>query len=181
MSTLVSRKESYDNNLDLYETPRKITEMLLDKLELSKDIKILEPANGMGAISNVLKERGYYCDTSDLREGVDFLKTVGQENYDMIITNPPYKFAQEFVEKSFEHIKEGGQVIMLLRLSFLEGKGRYNFFKTKGLKKLLISSGRITMFPFGQEIPKNKGTLAYAWYIWEKGYTNAPTLDWFNN
>ena len=179
--TLVGRKENYENNLDLYETPTKITEMILNRLDLKDDALILEPANGMGAISNVIKSYGYRCDVSDIREGIDFLKTTGKQNYDAIITNPPYRLAKEFREKSLEHVKEKGQIVMLLRLSFLEGKNRYNFFRDSGLKKVIVSSGRITMFPFGKEEPKNKGTLAYAWYVWEKGYRGEPTLEWFNN
>lgn len=180
MSTLVSRKEKYETALDLYETPKSITEKLLGILDLKEGSRVLEPANGKGAISNVIKSWGYQCDTSDIVEGVDFLKVKENPIYDYVITNPPYKYAKEFVEKALTQVKEKGQVVMLLRLSFLEGKGRYHFFRDSGLKNVIISSGRITMYPFGQEEPKNKGTLAYAWYIWEKGYKGEPTISWFN-
>ena len=179
--TLVSRKEKYETNLDLYETPVNITKMLLDMLNLDKNSFVLEPANGMGAISNVILNYGHKCDILDIRDGVDFLKIKDSPVYDAIITNPPYKFAKEFVEKALLQVKDNGKVAMLLRLSFLEGKSRYHFFRSSGLKTVLVSSGRITMYPFGQEAPKNKGTLAYAWYIWEKGYYGEPKIQWFNN
>ena len=179
--TLVSRKERYETNLDLYETPSEVTEKLLTRLDLDEDSLVLEPANGMGAISNIIKKWGYKCDTFDIREGVDFLAIKNNPKYDAVITNPPYRFAREFVEKALLQVKDGGKVIMLLRLSFLEGKSRYHFFRDTGLKTVIISCGRITMFPFGQEIPKNKGTLAYAWYIWEKGFKGEPKIEWFNN
>ena len=180
-NTLVSRKEKYESNLDLYETPSEITNKLLTRLDLDDKSLILEPANGMGAISNVIKEWGYKCSTLDIREGIDFLTIEDNPIYDAVITNPPYKFAKEFVEKSLLQVKDGGKVAMLLRLSFLEGKGRYHFFRDSGLKTVMVSCGRITMFPFGQEVPKNKGTLAYAWYIWEKGFNGEPNLEWSNN
>ena len=31
---------------------------------------------------------------------------------------------------------------------------------------------------WGVEKPKNSGTIAYAWYVWEKGYTGKPQIDW---
>lgn len=181
MSTLVARKKSYEeSNKDLYQTPKNITEFILNRLDINEEDMILEPANGLGAISDVIKDYGYSCDTSDIREGVDFLKTEGKSNYDWIITNPPYKYAQEFVEKSLEHLKNGGKVVMLLRLSFLESSKRYHFFRDSGLKTVFVSSKRITMYPFGEDAPKNSGTLAYAWFMWEKGYKQEPTIEWFN-
>ena len=48
-----------------------------------------------------------------------------------IITNPPYKYAKEFVEKSLELIREGGKVAMLLKLTFLEGQKRQVFQLTQ--------------------------------------------------
>ena len=181
-SILVSRKVSYEqSNADLYETPLKITEMILNRLEINANALFYEPANGKGAISNVIKDYGYKCDTSDIMDGVDFLTTNGVKKYDIIITNPPYKYAKEFVEKSFSHVKDGGKVVMLLRLSFLESAKRYNFFRDSGLKEIHISSKRITMYPANGNVPKNSGTVAYAWYVWEKGYDGRPEMYWFNN
>ncbi len=182
MSPLVARKISYSqSDADLYETPTKITEMILNRVELKKDANILEPANGNGAISNVVKDYGYRCDTSDISDGVDFLKTEGHSQYDMVITNPPYKHAQEFVEKALKHVKVGGIVVMLLRLSFLESAKRYHFFRDSGLKEIHVSSKRITMYPANGNVPKNSGTVAYAWFVWERGYIDYPTTHWFNN
>ena len=182
MGTLVARKKSYeDTSKDLYQTPSKITEFLLNRLDIEEGSRVLEPANGLGAISDVVKAYGIECDTSDIRDGVDFLTTNGNGSYDYIITNPPYKYAQEFVEKSMEHIKVGGKVAMLLRLSFLESAKRYHFFRDTGLKTVYVSSKRITMFPYGEDEPKNSGTLAYAWFVWEKGNTESSTIEWFNN
>lgn len=179
--TLVSRKVSYeDSNKDLYETPIEITEMLLNRLDLESNAFVLEPANGLGAISRVIKSYGYKCKIADIRDGEDFFDMVDSPQFDAVITNPPYKYAQEFIEKALRQVKVNGKVAMLLRLSFLESKGRYHFFRDSGLKTVYISCKRITMFPFGEEKPKNKGTLAYAWFVWEKGYRGSPEIEWFN-
>jgi len=57
--------------------------------------------------STDLVDRGY-------GEGnVDFLACTEQFDGD-IITNPPYKFAKEFVEKGLELVPEGRRVFMFL-------------------------------------------------------------------
>ena len=47
-----------------------------------------------------------------------------------IVTNPPYKYAQEFVEKALSIIPEGKKVAMFLKLTFLEGKARRALFRS---------------------------------------------------
>jgi hypothetical protein len=41
-----------------------------------------------------------------------------------------------------------------------------------------VFSKRPTLYPANWPIPKNKGTISYAWYIWEKWYTWKPAIDW---
>jgi len=45
-----------------------------------------------------------------------------------IITNPPYRYALNFVQKALESVRIGGKVAMFLKLQFLEGKERRKFF-----------------------------------------------------
>ena len=44
---------------DFYKTHFSLTEQILEKLYFNKDIKILEPACGDGAIIKVLKKKDY--------------------------------------------------------------------------------------------------------------------------
>jgi len=179
---LVARKVTYEqSDADLYETPSEITKMILDRLVLHKKVKFYEPAFGLGAISNVVKSYGFKCKESDINDGVDFLQTKGKQKYNVVITNPPYKYAQEFIIKSFEHIKDDGLVVMLLRLSFLESAKRYDFFKNSGIFEIHVSCKRITMHPANRPKPKNSGTVAYAWFVFKKGYKGEPVLKWFND
>ena len=87
----------------------------------------------------VLKEMfDVNTDTIDIRADSlaeikgDFLKMEhnGKEKYayDVVITNPPFNLAREIIEKSFEYVKEGGYVVMLLRLNFFGSKGRKLFW-----------------------------------------------------
>ena len=44
------------------------------------------------------------------------------------MTNPPFRYALEFVHKALELIPDGRKVVMFLRIQFLEGKARRKLF-----------------------------------------------------
>lgn len=115
---------------DFYATEPKAVEMLMELETFSG--RVWEPACGAGHISEVLKAHGYEVRSSDLvdrgyGEEMDFLTTTLPWDGD-IITNPPYKYAQEFVEHALELIPDGRKVAMFLKLQFLEGKARRPLF-----------------------------------------------------
>lgn len=166
---------------DYYATDPKMVEALL-KVE-TFDKYIWEPACGEGHIAKVLEAHGYDVSSSDLiyrgygdAEPYDFLKH-NDYLYDMdIITNPPYKYALEFVEKALASISEGHKVAMLLKLQFLEGQKRRRLFDKNPPQTVYIFSER-------QECAKNgeftgKSAVAYAWFIWRKGYYGPTYLKW---
>lgn len=103
---------------DFYATNPKAVQMLFDsfkEINLSKT-KTLEPSVGQGHIVNTLKNLGVSdIDCIDIvNRGVpnvivsDYLTCRLKNVYDLIITNPPFSLAQEFIEKSFTHIVRGG-------------------------------------------------------------------------
>ena len=118
---------------DYYATEPKATEWLC-KLERFKG-PILEPSCGEGHMAKVLMAQGYEVEARDLvdrgyGEVADFLAIDNLEWDGNIVTNPPYKFAQEFVEKALSIIPEGKKVAMFLKLTFLEGKARRSLFRS---------------------------------------------------
>ncbi|MGG0308284.1 NAD(P)-dependent oxidoreductase [Priestia megaterium] len=165
---------------DFYATPVYATEALLSKEKFTGEI--WECAAGDGAISKVLEQHGYDVYSSDLVdrgyegcEVFDFLEYDGKKR-DNIVTNPPFKLAKEFVLKSLEYTD--GKVCMLLKLNFLESVNRYDFFKNTPLKKVYVFSKRITFYEPDSTKKGKSGVLAYAWYVWEKGYDGEPIIDW---
>ena len=126
-------KEIREEN-DFYATDPLAMELLLKEEEFNKDI--WECACGQLHLSKVLEEHGYTVRNSDLVQRVDNVEQLdflSEENktkwHGDIITNPPFKFAQEFVEKSLELIEDGNKIAFFLRLQFLEGKRRKELFK----------------------------------------------------
>ena len=92
----------------------------------------------------------------------DFIHSEIKNKYDIIIGNPPYSLAIEFVKKSLELLNDDGILIFLLRTAFLESKARYKFWQENPLTGLLTLSKRPSF--------TGKGTDAtsYSWFIWDK-------------
>ena len=174
-----------DDN-DFYATEPKALELLLDIEEF--DPYIWECACGKGHLSDVLKKRGYIVKSTDLIDrgygegGIDFLQYNERHNGD-IITNPPYKYAQQFVEHALEIIPGGQRVAMFLKLTFLESKNRREMFKRYPPEFIYVSSSRLQCAKGGDfEMYKQSGStaVAYGWFIWRKGFTGEPRVRWFN-
>ena len=117
---------------DYYATDPKAAELLCSLESFSPNI--WECACGEGHIAEVFKNKGYKVVASDLIDrgygtsGVDFLKWDMPFDGD-IITNPPYKYAKEFVEHALSLIPDGRKVAMFLKVQFLEGKARRKMFE----------------------------------------------------
>lgn len=111
------------------------------------------------------------------RGGVDFLQVTECFEGD-IITNPPYKYATEFIFKALDLIPEGRKVFMFLKLQFLESKSRKALFDTGQLKTVYVSRSRIRCGKNGEFT--GSSAVAYAWYEFEKGYKGNPTIKWIN-
>ena len=79
-------------------------------------------AHGYEVFSTDLIDRGYGENFGD------FLKTEATNVPYDIITNPPYKYSKEFVEKAIEVVADGHKIAMLLNIQFLESQKRRTLF-----------------------------------------------------
>ena len=169
---------------DYYATEPAATEWLC-RLEKFHGKQILEPSCGEGYISEVLKKNGYDVVSRDLidrgyGETADFLAIDNLSWNGDIITNPPYKFAKEFVEKALQIIPEGNKVAMFLKLTFLEGKARRDLFRIAPPVRVWVSSSRLKCAMNGDFNAYGSSATAYAWFVWEKGYKGDTIIKWFN-
>lgn len=169
--SIAGRKQN--SQFDFYQTPEWATKALLDREKFGKSI--WEPACGKGAISKVLREYGYYVKEDDIqKDGISFLDR--EETHGDIITNPPYNLATEFVEHALTLTT--GKLALFMKLTFLESERRYKLFTTTPLKTVYVFCKRVQLYLDGQPIPKNSGTIAFAWFVWDKKYAGEPTLKW---
>src|SRR5882724_5453178 len=158
-----------------------IEHVLSDKGALSNQ-SCLEPACGAGHMAKVLNEYfgevrsadAYAYGYGDIR---DFLTYPYETNaVDWVITNPPFRLAEEFVLRGLRVARHG--IAILARTVFLESIGRY--------EKIFRYFPPTKFAQFAERVPMIRGRLdrkattatGYAWLVWEKNVTGAPRLMW---
>lgn len=172
---------------DFYSTDPNSLEIFLKALKRD-NIKlhnyIWECACGQGHLSKVLENKGYKVWSTDLinrgygKGNTDFLKSIPDEWPGDILTNPPYKYAKEFVEKALKITRVGTYTIMFLKIQFLEGKSRKELFKKYPPKYIYVNSSRQLCYLNGDMSKKISSATCYCWFIWEKGYEGEPIVRW---
>ncbi len=159
---------------DCYETPAWVTEALMPHIPGS--IVIWEPACGSGKMVDELKRNGYEVRATDIETGTDFLNETCDWTADAIITNPPYLWAVQFIERALMLTKESrGLVAMLLRTDFDHAKTRRRLFGGhRAFAKKLVLTKRIRWIEGSTGSP----SFNHAWFIWDwkKPYQNLPTI-----
>lgn len=192
--SITGRKKTNDE-YDFYETPKWATEkaveaMLVDGI-LNKYDDVCEPCVGAGAISDVLEVYGFEnLKKSDIQvadyikgeQGID-VYNIEDNICDVVFTNPPYNLMTLKEKDGGSMLKEflrisRHKVILLLNIFFLSSKERKELLEQSHLRHIYVHSDRVTMYPYGEEKPKNGGTKMYAWFVWDKDYNDKPTLSW---
>lgn len=176
-AVMAQRVEPHDS-LDFFPTPPWATRALCEHVligggwsrEQLADMSCWEPACGEGDMARPLGEYFATVDASDVHgygfgQVRDFL--FGQpraRSHDWVITNPPFRLADEFVHQALDAARVG--VAVLVRAAFNEGVERY---------ETLFSRRRPAIFaPFVERVPMFKGRLdpkgstatAYCWIVW---------------
>jgi len=183
-----SRSPLKDRRDDLYETPPEATRALLS-VENFTDA-IWEPACGPGAIVDVLRAAGHRVHATDLvdyglkdsESGVDFLMERQSPGFYIgsIITNPPYKLANEFVAHAL--MLGIPKVAMLLRLAFMESDRRTAILDGGTLARVYVFRKRLPMMHrHGWEGNRVNSGMAFAWFVWDlqhKGPIEIRRISW---
>ena len=155
---------------DLYETPEWVTLALGPHL-YDATFQVWEPACGSGKMVRALEKLGLTVKGTDIDSGVDFLACHEfGDDYDAIITNPPYVLATEFIEHALN--QPVTTVAMLLRTDFDHAKSRQRLFQDNRFAKKVVLTRRIKWF----EDSKGQPSFNHAWFIWMAGHSGAPTL-----
>ena len=133
--------------------------------------------NGYNVRVSDIVDRGY-----PNTETIDFL-TYNEPITTDVITNPPYKLATQFVRHSLDLAQDGIKVAMFLKIQFLEGKERKKLFTEYPPKTIYVSSSRLLCAKNGEFEKMKAGggsAVAYAWYVWVKGYRGDTIVKWIN-
>lgn len=172
---------------DFYPTDSAFVESGLDMLPRVPQ-RILDPGMGAGIWGNVARERFPHAEIVgvELRQDApfmrwydwniraDFLQMSPAPIFDCVIGNPPYKLAEDFVRHSMACLVDGGHLVFLLRLAFLESLSRYTLFTVEMPPlKIGVCSDRPSFTGDGKT-----DATAYAFFVWQKGHVGNTSIDW---
>jgi 16S rRNA G1207 methylase RsmC len=182
--------------LDDFPTPNDVIDQCLSKIVRPTYRMVLEPAAGDGRICKALKEKvptalihaveiqqkhkealEKVCNNVTIG---DFLTRDNLGLYDLIITNPPYSMAEEYVHKCLRCLEPYGQLVLLLRLGFLESQGRWKRLWSvvdNRPSKVCVLAKRPSFSGDGAT-----DATAYCWMVWDKlyGTVSAPLVFWMS-
>lgn len=186
-AVMQQRREAHDS-LDDFPTPPWATRALFhhvlfpvfdgfDPPAIFSRKSVWEPACNRGYMVRPLEEFFGAVIASDVHNYgasyavADFLMreqlTAGDPIVDWIITNPPFRLAEQFIERASQVAKDGFAVIV--RTSFLEGVGRYNnLFRRNPPSIIAQFSERVPMVK-GRYDPSASTATSYAWLVWIDG------------
>lgn len=99
---------------------------------------------------------------------------IAKQGVDWIITNPPFRLAEQFIERSAQIALDGYAVIV--RTSFLEGVGRW--------QRLFSLNPPTIVAQFSERVPMVQGRLtetgstatSYCWMVWIKNCQPQPMM-----
>jgi len=183
-AVMAQRAEPHDS-LDDFPTQPWATRALVEKVIRTdfggvSDQICWEPACNRGHMVRPLAEYFGHVWASDIHdygfgEQGDFLipgmiPWDDGRDVDWVITNPPFRLAEQFIERASQVAKVGFAVIV--RTSFLEGVGRYTNLFSRNPPSIIAQ--------FSERVPMVKGRLtatgstatAYCWLVWIEGETN---------
>jgi hypothetical protein len=175
-----SNHSEHDREINDYYATEPNTINALFKVE-NFEGNIWECACGEGHLSNRMIELGKEVISTDLIyrgygiTGIDFLKQT-KSHGNNIVTNPPYKYAQEFVEKAIE--LSTNKIAMFLKLTFLEGQKRRKMFDKYPPKYVYVFSQRKKCALNGKFEDTGSSAAAYAWFVWYKDYKGDTIIKW---
>ncbi len=184
---------------DNYQTPEWAVNALLENHRLPFPIgRVLEPCAGSGAIieafvdrwrgSGVIPYRFTAVEADPKAEEelrfsgasklciADFLTWEPDEEYSLIITNPPYSLAQQILERALEIARrqtKPAEVIMLLRLGFLQAQERHEFWQKNPVNHLYILSARPSFTGGGTD------NCGYAWFVFD--HSHSQSIKWVDS
>lgn len=129
-----------------------------------KDMKVWCPFDKEdSAYVKIFRENGYDVIYSHIENGKDFFKYEPEE-YDIIISNPPFSLSFEILTRLYNL---GKPFVMLMPLKYLQAKNRGGLFVKNGIQ-LLSFNERIGYYTNGDMTkPKEGNYQASSYFCWK--------------
>lgn len=180
-SAVMQQRSEARDALDDFPTPPWATRALCEWLVAVDPFTAREPAANRGHMVRPLAEYFDHVEAADVHDyGAgfpvqDYLFGPLPDATDWTITNPPFRLAEQFIERALATSRRG--VAMLVRSAFLEGIGRHErLFSRNPPSDVLQFTERVVMHK-GRLAPEGSTATAYCWIVWGLG----PNADWHRN
>lgn len=178
---------------DAYDTPDWLIDPILEEIlpksptdVIISPYKILEPACGAGAIvKRIVAIQNPPCtyettcfdiEPRGCGEQQDFLTLTADTKYDLIITNPPFSLALEFVQKALELRRTtSSKVALLLRLNWLAGQKRAPWMR-ENTPSIYVTPRR-PMFKVNKDGKLGSDATDYGWFVWGEPHPRVHILN----
>ena len=181
-AVMAQRAEPPDS-LDFFPTPPWAARALCEHVIDLHGRTVWEPACGAGHMARALQEYTLSVHASDVHDygygsKWDFLwrHFADDPTFDWVITNPPFRLGQQFIERALDIAGEG--VAMLVRSAFIESIARYEgLFRDRPPAIAAQFVERVPMVK-GRCDPNASTATAYLWLVWRKGWSLPTHLQW---
>ena len=184
-AVMQQRNEPHDS-LDDFPTPpwatRALCEFLRNDLALPIDaMTCREPAANRGYMFRPLSEHFGYVEGFDVHDYgagfqvADYLFPAQLDPVDFTITNPPFKLAEQFINRALVTSTHG--VAMIVRAAFLESVGRYERLYSQTPPAYVLQFTERVVMHKGKVTADGSTATAYAWLVWLPG-ENDTRLRW---
>lgn len=178
--------------LDFYETPLWATRAIMPALGLPR--RVVDLGCGGGAIGHALRAvwgnsvsitgveldhaRNIEASLSRTADGALVYDAVDELDvllsplskhegaYDLVISNPPYTHAREFIDVARRFVRTGGRIAFLLRIGFAASIERFAWHQANP-SDVHILSRRPGFYPNN---PSAKDSAEYAWFLYGLGH-----------
>lgn len=185
-SAVMQQRSEPHHSLDDFPTPPWATRALCEWLLKRRQIQLLscrEPAANRGHMVRPLLEYFWNVMPSDIHDyGAgfpvqDYLFGPLPPLADWTITNPPFRLAEQFIERALATSRRG--VAVIVRSAFLEGVGRHErLFSKEPPTDILQFTERVVMHK-GKLSANGSTATAYCWIVWDKARIGrSPNFHW---
>lgn len=183
-AVMQQRSEPHDS-LDDFPTPpwatRTLCEFLRDLGHPLDSMTCREPAANRGYMFRPLDEYFAYVEGFDVHDYgagfpvADYLFPADLDKVDWTITNPPFKLAEQFINRALTTSSAG--VAMIVRAAFLESVGRYDRLYSQTPPAYVLQFTERVVMHKGKVTADGSTATAYAWLVWLPG-ENDTRLRW---
>src|SRR5271155_4937915 len=184
-TAVMAQRREPPNALDFFPTPpwatRALFHHVLPQLGVQTLGRVWEPACGEGHMAAVISEFSNAVTATDIFDYgygtavVDFLDQMQPpviDAVDWIITNPPFRPADQFALRALDLAAVG--VALLLRTQWLESEDRYySIFQDRPPSLFAPFVERVPMLR-GRWDPDASTATSYSWFVWKHGAPPRP-------